>query len=90
MNGNIPLPAKIDIITKFAIKYGDKFYMTRVLFIFSEMDWFTDNINEIPNDMLFDSYSKANDCLLYICERHNLVGKYLSIGVVRKLKEKLL
>lgn len=87
MSNEIPFPTKINVITKFAIKYSDKYYMTSGLFTFSKKDWFTDNINEIPNDMLFDSYNEANNCLLWICERHNLVGKYLSVGIVRKLKE---
>ena len=90
MKDNFPLPTKINIITKFAIKYGDKYYMTKVLFAFSEKNWFTDKISEIPDDMLFDSYNEANDCLLWICERHNLVEKYLSIDVVNKLKEDLI
>ena len=78
---------KINIITKFAIKYGDSFYMTKALFTFSDKDWFTDNINEIPDDMLFDNYKEAEDCLFFICENHRLVNKHMSIDVVRKLEK---
>lgn len=78
----------VHIISKFVIKYGDKFYMTKDWFTFSEKNWFTDKINEIPNDMLFDGYNKALACLTFIRERHSLIGKYLSIDVVKILKEK--
>lgn len=76
---------KINIITKLAIKYGDSFYMTKAIFAFSENDWFTDNINEIPDNMLFDNYKEAENCLMFISKYHTLVDKYMSIDVVRKL-----
>ena len=88
MRKNISHPYyECSIVTKFAIKYGDNLYMTHTLFTFSEKNWFTDKIDEIPNNMLFDSYNDAHDCLSFINEHHSLIGKYLSIDVVRKLKE---
>ena len=81
-------PARIDIITKWAIAYDDKHYMTKTIFKFTDYDWFTDNISKIPDDMLFDEYKDAEIVLYSIGERHKLVRKYLSIKVVRKLEEK--
>ena len=84
MSGNIKI---VHVISKFVIKYGNNFYITRDWFTLSEKDWFTDNINEIPKDMLFDGYNKALVCLMSIYERHRLVGKRLSIDVVKILEE---
>ena len=85
MSEDIIFPSKIDIVTKFAIKYGEHLYLTHALFEISENNWFIDNIAEIPDDMLFDTYNEANDCLLFIAKHHKLIGKYISIDVVRKL-----
>jgi len=77
---------KINIVNKFAIKYSSNFYMTKALFTVSEKNWFTANINEIPDDMLFDSYKEAEDCLMFISKYHSLVDQYMSIDVVRKVE----
>lgn len=82
---------KINVITKLAIKYGDNFYMTKVCFKFTDNDWFTTRIEEIPDDLLFDNFKDAEDCLLFISEYHSLMKQYLSVDVVRKLeREELL
>lgn len=87
---NFELP-KINIITKLAIKYCDNFYMTKACFKFTDNDWFTTRIEEIPDDMLFDNFKEAEDYLLFISEYHSLMRQYLSIDVVRKLeREELL
>lgn len=75
---------KINIITKLAIKYNDVFYTTKACFKFTDNDWFTTRVEEIPDNMLFDDYNKANDCLLFISKYHNLMNQHLSIDVVRK------
>ena len=77
---------KINIVNKLAIKYGNNFYMTKVCFKFTDNDWFTTRIEEIPDDMLFDNFKDAEDCLLFISEYHRLMNQYLSVDVVRKVE----
>ena len=81
----IDLP-KINIVNKLAIKYGDSFYMTKACFKFTNNNWFTTRIEEIPDDMLFDNFKDAEDCLLFISEYHRLMNQYLSVALVRKLE----
>ena len=76
---------KINIITKFAIKYNDVFYITKACFKFTDNDWFITRIEKIPDNMLFDNYTEAEDCLMFISKYHALVNKHMSIDVVRKL-----
>ena len=84
---DIPFPTKLNVVSKYAIKYGDNLYLTKSSFTFSKKDWYTDKISEIPNDMLFDSYNEARDWLYSIGFHHRLVRDYLSLEIVRKLED---
>ncbi len=76
---------KINIADKFAIKYND-YYLTKIFFNITDDNWYTDRIDEIPDDLLFNEYNEADNCLLVICANHRLINKHVSIVPVRKVE----
>ena len=76
---------KIEIVNKYVISYGDELYMTKGLFTFSHYDWATRNLEEVPENMLFDTYEQAEDTLLWMSNFHKLTVEHMKVKPVRIL-----